>query len=182
MKIIFCLLAVLVLAVFGAPPVYGAKKMTPEMQKVVPISQTDNCEFIKTVYFEVSSASKIHYYAAKNTVKAGGDSYKILTSSEDYSGQSIGLIGPIHTTNITIYKCKSPPKQTNSTPPEKSKSPPKIDLRYLSDDDSDAEGKGEGVDNASYIDELIALGKLRDDGILTEAEFQEQKAKVLARE
>ena len=156
MKIIFCLLAVLVLAVFGAPPVYGAKKMTPEMQKVVPISQTDNCEFIKTVYFEVSNASKIHYYAAKNTVKAGGDSYKILTNSEDYSGQSIGLIGPIHTTNIAIYKCKLPPKPSN-----------------ISDDEEESE-------TPAYIAELKALATLRDDGIISEAEFQKQKAEILA--
>ena len=182
MKVIFCLLAVLVLVAFGAPPAFGAKKMTPEQQNVAPISNTTGCTFIKTAYFEVSHPSKMHYYAAKNVVSAGGDSYQILSAGEDYSGRSIGLIGAINTTNIAIYKCKSPPKQTSSIPPEKSKLPPKIDLRYLSDDDSDAEGKSEGADNASYIDELIALGKLRDDGILTEAEFQKQKAKVLARE
>ena len=67
MKTFVYLLAALVLAAFGASPAFGAKKMTPEEQNVQPISQTNDCMFIKTVYFEVSSPSKIHYYAAKNT-------------------------------------------------------------------------------------------------------------------
>ena len=57
--------------------------MTPEEQQVRPISETNNCKFIKTAYFEVSHPSKIHYYAAKNTVMAGGDSYQIMTSGND---------------------------------------------------------------------------------------------------
>jgi len=35
---------------------------------------------------------------------------------------------------------------------------------------------------ASYIDELKALAALRDDGIITEDEFQTQKAEILERE
>ena len=34
----------------------------------------------------------------------------------------------------------------------------------------------------SYIDELKALAALRDDGIITEEEFQKQKAEILERE
>ena len=34
----------------------------------------------------------------------------------------------------------------------------------------------------SYVDELKALATLRDDGIITEDEFQRQKAEILARE
>ena len=40
----------------------------------------------------------------------------------------------------------------------------------------------QGIDNTSYIDELRALASLRNDGIITEEEFQEQKAEILARE
>jgi cytochrome c-type biogenesis protein CcmH/NrfG len=32
----------------------------------------------------------------------------------------------------------------------------------------------------AYIDELKALASLRDDGIITEEEFQKQKAEILA--
>lgn len=76
-------------------------KMTQEQQQVRPISIADNCEFIKTAYFEVSHPSKIHYYAAKNTVMAGGDSYQIMNSGND---MAVGM--KITTTNIGIYKCK----------------------------------------------------------------------------
>jgi hypothetical protein len=186
MKTFVYILAASVLATFLAPPAFGAKKMTPAMQNVAPISQTNNCEFIKTAYFEVSHPSKIHYYAAKNTANAGGDSYKILTAGEDDMGDYIaGLNMKITTTNIAIYKCKLPPKPSNATerkssiPPEESKSPPKIDLRYLSESDDEDEEESE---IPSYIAELKALAKLRDDGILTEDEFQKQKAKILEKE
>ena len=99
MKRILYLLVVLVSAC-STPP------MTPAQQNVAPISNTNNCRFITTAYFEVSHPSRMHYYAAKNTANAGGDSYKILTSGEDYSGRSIGLIAPINTTNIAIYRCR----------------------------------------------------------------------------
>jgi len=39
----------------------------------------------------------------------------------------------------------------------------------------------QGIDNTSYIDELRALASLRDDGIISEEEFQKQKAKILSR-
>ena len=38
------------------------------------------------------------------------------------------------------------------------------------------------TDTTHYINELEALANLRDDGIITEVEFQKQKAKILARE
>ena len=40
----------------------------------------------------------------------------------------------------------------------------------------------QGADKASYIDELRALASLRNDGIITEEEFQKQKAEILERE
>lgn len=159
MKTFIYLLAALVLAAFVTPPAFGAKKMTPEEQNVQPISQTNDCMFIKTVYFEVSSPSKIHYYAAKNTVKAGGDSYAILTAGEDDSIRSLGFNWSINTTNIAIYNCELSPKHSKPT-----------------------ESGYEKSEALSYIDELNALAKLRDDGILTEEEFQQQKAKVLMRD
>jgi hypothetical protein len=76
--------------------------MTPDQQKVRPISETNNCEFLKTAYFEVSHPSKIHYYAAKNTAMAGGDSYQIMTTGNDNGLTPAALI---YTTTIGIYKC-----------------------------------------------------------------------------
>ena len=75
-------------------------EMTPEQQKVRPMSNTNNCKFIKTAYFEVSHPSKVHYYAAKNTALAGGDAYQIMASGNDVA---LGL--KINTTTIGIYKC-----------------------------------------------------------------------------
>lgn len=147
---------------FGASPAFGKKKMTPEMQKVVPISETNDCEFIRTATFGVSYPSQIPYYAALATVNARGDSYKILTSNTEQPGKQYGLIATVTTMNIAVYKCNLPPKLTSPIPPE-------------------ASGNEES-EVLSYIDELNALAKLRDDGILTEEEFKQQKAKVLARE
>lgn len=95
MKKTFCLLFVLVLTACATP------QMTPEQQNVTRISETNNCKFIKTVYFEVSHPSKKHYYAAKITANAGGDSYKTLTSAKD---MAVGV--KMATANIAIYKCK----------------------------------------------------------------------------
>jgi hypothetical protein len=179
MKIIFCLLVVLVFTACGTP------QMTSGQQNVAPISDTTGCTFIKTAYFEVSHPSRMHYYAAKNVDFAGGDSYKILQD-----GQDMAVRQDIYTFNIGIYECKSPPKpskpteppkQKSSVPPEKSELPPKLDLRYLSEEDSDVEEESEEASPTSYIDELKALAELRDDGIITEDEFQKQKADILAR-
>ncbi|MCF6225774.1 MAG: hypothetical protein L3J22_05645 [Xanthomonadales bacterium] len=75
-------------------------EMTPEQQQVRPISETNDCKFIKTAYFEVAHPSKVHYYAAKNVVIAGGDSYEIMATGKDRAAQQ-----NIHTTTIGIYKC-----------------------------------------------------------------------------
>jgi hypothetical protein len=95
MKKILCLLFVFALVACATP------QMTPDMQKVTPITDTDKCQFIKTVYFEVSHPSKMHYYAALNTTKAGGDSSKILSTGDD---RAFGV--KIQMVNIAIYKCK----------------------------------------------------------------------------
>lgn len=79
---------------------YATPDMTPSQQRVRPISDTNACEFLKTAYFEVSHPSKIHYYAAKNVVAAGGDSYKIETANQ---GMAVGVA--IQGTTIGIYRC-----------------------------------------------------------------------------
>lgn len=95
MKAILCFSALLALSASATP------EMTPLEKTIRPISDTNSCEFLKTAYFEVSHPSKIHYYAAKNVVAAGGDSYKIETTGND---TAVGVA--IHTTTIGIYRCK----------------------------------------------------------------------------
>lgn len=75
--------------------------MTLYQKTIRPVSDTNSCEFLKTAYFEVSHPSKIHYYATKNVMSAGGDSYKIETTGND---RAVGIA--IHTTTIGIYRCK----------------------------------------------------------------------------
>ena len=75
-------------------------ELTPDQQKVRPICDTNNCQFIKTAYFEASHPSKVHYYATKNVLAAGGDSYQIMNSGQD---AAVGV--KIYTTTIGIYKC-----------------------------------------------------------------------------
>ena len=76
-------------------------KVTPEMERVEPVSDTSKCKFIKTVYFEVSHPAWMHSYAAKNVIAAGGDSYKILNNTNDIAA-GMKILG----TNIAIYKCR----------------------------------------------------------------------------
>jgi len=78
----------------------AAPQMSQAQQEVRPISNTDDCAFVKTAYFEVSHPSKLHYYATQNVIDAGGDSYNIITTGND---TAVGL--GIHTVNIGIYKC-----------------------------------------------------------------------------
>lgn len=78
----------------------ATQEMTPEQQTIRPITNPDACAFVKTAYFEVSHPSKVHYYATKNVITAGGDSYTIMNSGKDVA---VGI--PIFTTTIGIYKC-----------------------------------------------------------------------------
>lgn len=126
------------------------KQKTQTGEDVVPISDTNNCQFIKTAYFEVSHPSKIHDYAKLNTTRAGGDSYKIVYSGEE---RVFGLI--IIKTNIAVYKCK--------------KEPEKMRLQ------DNSAVKTKQIDN---VERLRELKKLKDEGLLTDQEY-EQKRKAI---
>ena len=78
----------------------GTPQMSPEQEKVRPISNADGCKFIKTAYFEVSHPNRMHYYAAKNVVAAGGNAYQVMSTGKD---MAVGV--QIHTNNIGIYSC-----------------------------------------------------------------------------
>ena len=75
-------------------------QITKEMAMVQPISDESGCKFIKVVYFEVSQPAWMHSYAAKNTITAGGNSYKILNNTHERVF-GINILG----TNIAIYEC-----------------------------------------------------------------------------
>lgn len=95
MKIVTLLVMVALLSACATP------EMTPAQQEVRPITNTNDCKFIKTAYFEVSHPSKVHYYATENVIAAGGDSYNIMSGGND---KAVGM--NIYTTTIGIYKCK----------------------------------------------------------------------------
>jgi len=99
MKKFLCLLAILVL--MGCATYQTTPEEDVAMSAVTPVSDTKGCSFLGTRYFEVSHQSKIHHYAALNTVKAGGDSYKIMTT-----GSEVAFGVPIFMVNIEVYRCK----------------------------------------------------------------------------
>jgi hypothetical protein len=75
-------------------------QLSPEQQKVTSVSDTSKCKFIKAAYQEVSAAHRLSYFITQATLDAGGDSYKILaTSNEKVAGMNIMMV------NFEIYKC-----------------------------------------------------------------------------
>lgn len=94
MKSFFLITLVALLTACGTP------QMSPEQEKVRPISNADGCKFIKTAYFEVSHPSRMHYFAAKNVVAAGGNAYQVMST-----GNQVVMGAAIHTNNIGIYRC-----------------------------------------------------------------------------
>jgi hypothetical protein len=77
----------------------GAPKLTPDEIKVRQISDTRNCEFIDTVYFETRPQTITHY-ARKNTVAKGGNAYQSV------QGDHEKVMGTdVIKNTIDIYKC-----------------------------------------------------------------------------
>ncbi len=74
--------------------------LTPKQSMVRTISDTTNCQFIDTVYFE-SSTFTMSQYAKINTTKKGGNAYKILSTNTQVIGGTTVMM-----TNIEVYKCK----------------------------------------------------------------------------
>ncbi len=76
------------------------RPISPGMSMVSSVLDTTNCHFIRSLYVEVLPSS-LNYYVALNTERAGGDSYKIIsTSQERVMGTNIMMV------NFEIYKCK----------------------------------------------------------------------------
>jgi len=76
-------------------------QLSPEQQKISSVSDTSKCSFIKAAYLEVADPSRLNYFVTLNTYKAGGDAYKIIsTSTEKVSGFNLMQV------NFEIYKCK----------------------------------------------------------------------------
>ena len=72
---------------------------TTDNQPIAAVTNTENCKFIKTVYFEARAQTLI-YYLQLNTAKAGGNRYKILNiSDETVMGTKILMV------NIETYQC-----------------------------------------------------------------------------
>jgi len=78
----------------------GNREFTPEMEKISSVSDTTNCKFIKSMYTETQSYNMIKYVQL-NTSNAGGDSYKIITATDE---MVMGV--NIRKVNFEVYKCK----------------------------------------------------------------------------
>lgn len=79
----------------------GNRYLPPEAeQNIRSVSDTSKCTFIKNTYYE-AQAHTLVYYAQLNTYNAGGDSYKIVSNTQE---RVMGV--NIHMINIEIWKCK----------------------------------------------------------------------------
>lgn len=76
------------------------RQLTPEMERISSVSDTTNCKFIKSMYTETQSYNMIKYVQL-NTSNAGGDSYKIITATDE---MVMGV--NIRKVNFEVYKCK----------------------------------------------------------------------------
>lgn len=95
MKKLIFLFAVILL--FGC----ASRQLSPEGYKITSVNDTSKCQFIQNGYTEVAIAANLTYYIQLNTERAGGDSYKIInTSQEKVSGMNI------FEANFEIWKCK----------------------------------------------------------------------------
>lgn len=101
MKKIIIVLFVSVLFITGCllPP---KRELSPEQQKIRSLSNTEGCEIIKPMYFEVLPYN-LSYWVAVNTQNAGGNAYKIINThtfwSQPEQANRLGV-------NIEVYKCK----------------------------------------------------------------------------
>ena len=78
----------------------GRQPLSPEMQRISSVSDTNNCKFLQTMYTETQPYN-LTYYLKLNTYNAGGDSYKIIaTNSQMVMGLNVLM------TNFEVYKCK----------------------------------------------------------------------------
>ena len=75
--------------------------LSPEQQKISSVSDASKCAFINHDFIEVAAPHRMNYFVTLGTLEAGGDSYKIIsTSTEKVSGANLMQV------NYEIYKCK----------------------------------------------------------------------------
>jgi hypothetical protein len=80
----------------------GNRYLPPEAeQSIKSVSETSKCTFIKDAYLE-SRPSVMTYYIKLNVYNAGGDSYKITSTSQENIGNMVNAT----LVNFEIYKCK----------------------------------------------------------------------------
>lgn len=102
LPLVCCLLFLLAVFTSCATSHITDQQVTLNMGTIEPITDTSDCQFIVTAYFEVSHLSRMHFYAVKNTLHYGGDKYKIIGNTEDVV---IGVIR-VYGTNIVVYRCQ----------------------------------------------------------------------------
>lgn len=164
-KIILYTLVVFSASCAGLNPITGPI-MTPEMQRVQPVDNPDVCQYIDSVYYEVSQPAWINKYAAKNVVAAGGDSYKIMNTSYQGSSMGVQIIG----VNLDIYKC-----QGLSECPDRSKYTVST-IEAKTPEEAQTETTGS---EKSASDRLKELQELKDNGLITNQEYQRKRTGII---
>jgi len=81
-----------------------AGTLPPEAQKISSVSDTSKCTFIKNDVVDTMQPYKQIFFVQRVTYNAGGDSYKILSTS-DYAVPGLSN-SRSYMINFEIWKCK----------------------------------------------------------------------------
>lgn len=96
----YSILTLTVATLFTSACAMRGPALSPEMEAVQSVSETSSCEFIKSDYLE-SRPQLIQQYVKRNTHNAGGDSYKIINTSQEFvMGSDVSMV------NYEVYRCR----------------------------------------------------------------------------
>jgi hypothetical protein len=124
--------------------------------RIITASQAKECEYISQQNCStLRSLDKCIDKHKAQALRVGANSIMVVYDDNDHLLWKSGMMAD-------YYKCNAPQMSSLALTSVKT--------------------NHEKPEIPSYIDELKALASLRDDGIITEEEFQKQKAEILARE
>jgi len=105
MKKLICLFVVILLSGCAGP------QLSLQAQKIISVNDTSKCTFIQNGYTEVALAHTLTSYIQRNVDRAGGDSYKMINTSQENVGGT-----NIFEANFEIWKCKNEIQQPSIEP------------------------------------------------------------------
>jgi len=101
-------LVILVFALIGC----AGLQLSPEAQRVISVTNTTGCQFIKDMYIETYYPESLTYTLQWHTYNAGGDAYQIISQVKftnfpgPFSKKFSMSDEKAMTTHFEIYKCK----------------------------------------------------------------------------